>query len=296
MPPPRQDVDVTKVFRINIILNSFQNLKKSPKHRAQADVLHDGNNKFIPKSITRRKAAEKSVSNFTLHTSLKKHAAFTLAEGATNAALSDNIRRVAFTLAEVLITLGIIGVVAALTLPSIISKYKKQVIATRLEQFASIYQQAIRMAEIEHGETIYWEGFEPYNADAMLASYNKYLGKYINTIDVYKTAKGVAFELSNGSGFHLHKTMNGQAWRGNLYVGFCVHYKNCKNIEEKGSASYDGKETFHFTEIGTPIRGLNGKILTRDELLEDCKTRHYTCSGLIQHDGWKISDDYPIRI
>ena len=213
---------------------------------------------------------------FTLHHSLKRNAAFTLA--------------------EVLITLGIIGVVAALTLPSIISKYKKQVIATRLEQFASIYQQAIRMAEIEHGETIYWEGFEPYNADAMLASYNKYLGKYINTIDVYKTAKGVAFELSNGSGFHLHKTMNGQAWRGYLYVGFCVHYKNCKNIEEKGSASYDGKETFHFTEIGTPIRGFNGKILTRDELLEDCKTRHYTCSGLIQHDGWKISDDYPIRI
>ena len=32
-----------------------------------------------------------------------------------------------FTLAEVLITLGIIGVVAALTLPSLVTNYQKQV-------------------------------------------------------------------------------------------------------------------------------------------------------------------------
>ncbi len=34
----------------------------------------------------------------------------------------------AFTLAEVLITLGIIGVVAALTLPSLITNYKVKVL------------------------------------------------------------------------------------------------------------------------------------------------------------------------
>lgn len=33
-------------------------------------------------------------------------------------------RKAAFTLAEVLITLGIIGVVAALTLPSLVANYK----------------------------------------------------------------------------------------------------------------------------------------------------------------------------
>ena len=37
-------------------------------------------------------------------------------------------KKLAFTLAEVLITLGIIGVVAALTLPALISNYKKQVL------------------------------------------------------------------------------------------------------------------------------------------------------------------------
>ena len=50
-----------------------------------------------------------------------KRIAFTLAEGATHVDMSDNIRRVAFTLAEVLITLAIIGVVAAMTIPTLIT-------------------------------------------------------------------------------------------------------------------------------------------------------------------------------
>lgn len=39
-----------------------------------------------------------------------------------------------FTLAEVLITLGIIGVVAAMTLPTLISNYQKSVALNRLKQ------------------------------------------------------------------------------------------------------------------------------------------------------------------
>lgn len=55
-----------------------------------------------------------------------KKSTFTLAEGATHVALSDKSRLVAFTLAEVLITLGIIGVVAAMTLPTLIQNHQKQ--------------------------------------------------------------------------------------------------------------------------------------------------------------------------
>ncbi|MBS5801473.1 MAG: type II secretion system protein [Brachyspira sp.] len=40
----------------------------------------------------------------------------------------------AFTLAEVLITLGIIGVVAAMTLPTLINSYKKQQTVTHLQK------------------------------------------------------------------------------------------------------------------------------------------------------------------
>lgn len=63
----------------------------------------------------------------------------------------------AFTLAEVLITLGIIGVVAALTLPTLISAYKKKEYSTRIKKFYSVMSQVIRMAEAEHGESTSWK-------------------------------------------------------------------------------------------------------------------------------------------
>ena len=39
----------------------------------------------------------------------------------------------AFTLAEVLITIGIIGIVAALTLPTLIGNYRKSVVENKLK-------------------------------------------------------------------------------------------------------------------------------------------------------------------
>ena len=40
-------------------------------------------------------------------------------------------KRIAFTLAEVLITLGVIGVVAALTLPSVVNNFKRKSFETQ---------------------------------------------------------------------------------------------------------------------------------------------------------------------
>ncbi len=48
-----------------------------------------------------------------------------------------------FTLAEVLITLGIIGVIVALTLPSLINKYQAQVLRAQFLQANSILQNGI---------------------------------------------------------------------------------------------------------------------------------------------------------
>lgn len=49
----------------------------------------------------------------------------------------------AFTLAEVLITLGIIGVIAALTLPGLIQGYRKKVTETALKKAYSQLSQAL---------------------------------------------------------------------------------------------------------------------------------------------------------
>ena len=54
-----------------------------------------------------------------------------------------------FTLAEVLITLGIIGVVAALTLPALINNTNKKELETAFKKQYSILQQAITMIKAE---------------------------------------------------------------------------------------------------------------------------------------------------
>ena len=62
-----------------------------------------------------------------------------------------------FTLAEVLITLGIIGIVAALTIPTLIAKHQKQVFATQLKKSYSSIGQALQMAQLEYGDMSGWE-------------------------------------------------------------------------------------------------------------------------------------------
>lgn len=63
----------------------------------------------------------------------------------------------AFTLAEVLITLGIIGVVGALTMPTLITKHQKQATVTQLKKIYSEMSQAIQKAEVEYGTLEQWD-------------------------------------------------------------------------------------------------------------------------------------------
>lgn len=65
-------------------------------------------------------------------------------------------KKFAFTLAEVLITLGIIGVVAAMTIPTLISKYYEKQTYTRLKETYSIIAQALRSVEEEYGTPDDW--------------------------------------------------------------------------------------------------------------------------------------------
>lgn len=51
-----------------------------------------------------------------------------------------------FTLAEVLITLGIIGIVAAMTLPSLIQDKKEKEIVSKLKKFQNTMSQAFLMS------------------------------------------------------------------------------------------------------------------------------------------------------
>lgn len=60
-----------------------------------------------------------------------------------------------FTLAEVLITLGIIGVVAAMTMPVLINNYQKKVFTTQLKKGVNVVENSVRrFMQSENIETL----------------------------------------------------------------------------------------------------------------------------------------------
>lgn len=64
--------------------------------------------------------------------------------------------KLAFTLAEVLITLGIIGVVAAMTMPALLSRNQERVTVTKVKKFYSVMNQALLMAIKDYGYVDEW--------------------------------------------------------------------------------------------------------------------------------------------
>ena len=85
----------------------------------------------------------------------------------------------AFTLAEVLITLGIIGVVAALTIPTLINNYQKKVLKTQfMKKYAEISQSVLLAKNETNGNfkayCVLFDGTNYYNQAECKAMFNKY--------------------------------------------------------------------------------------------------------------------------
>ena len=88
-------------------------------------------------------------------------------------------KRAAFTLAEVLITLGIIGIVAALTLPSLIQNYTEKATVAKVKKNYAIISQAYQMALNEEGAVDTW-GLESYGGAGDETNILIHLKKYLN--------------------------------------------------------------------------------------------------------------------
>ena len=67
------------------------------------------------------------------------------------------MRKIGFTLAEVLITLTIIGIIAALTIPNLMQSYKKHQVEVKLKDTYAILSNALNMSENENGSTSEWK-------------------------------------------------------------------------------------------------------------------------------------------
>ena len=73
----------------------------------------------------------------------------------------------AFTLAEVLITLGIIGVVAAMTMPTLVANYQEKALISQFKKTYSNLQNTINLINVENGasyECYYLKGDKYYTS------------------------------------------------------------------------------------------------------------------------------------
>ena len=89
-----------------------------------------------------------------------------------------------FTLAEILITLGVIGVVAAMTLPTLIKNYNNYVTAQKLKKAYNTLSNGIRMAEVDYGPMKDWQKGEEIG---VYNYFNTYFKPYFKEIKICDT-------------------------------------------------------------------------------------------------------------
>ncbi|MBR1753803.1 type II secretion system protein, partial [bacterium] len=205
-----------------------------------------------------------------------------------------------FTLAEVLITLGIIGVVAALTIPTLILNNNKRIVETRLAKFYSNINQAIELSEVENGPKEKWDKLvAPTGEEASVTNrawFDKYLNPYLKTSDIYVKNGLVYILFPDGSGMYLSSYSSSffpkpkyfddpNGVTGKDYFSFLFapdredqpyHYK--KGVEPF-LYSWDGNRETLFTNPDYKCTPNGGAF----------------CTELIRQNGWKIPDDYPIK-
>lgn len=229
-----------------------------------------------------------------------------------------------FTLAEVLITLGIIGVVAALTIPALIANHKKTVVETRLAKFYSTINQAIIRSEVDNGSKEFWErldngyeededGNEDTSKSKVLPWFEKYLKPYLQLTE-YKVD-------GNSEGKVLTYFTDGSL----LLVSSSsfVFYPNAKDyerVENEGIVSRNtnmsgtkyftfffypwdnsNNNKYHFNKGVEPYKhdwdGTKEMLLNNGTIgcKENVSNERAYCTALIQMNGWKIPKDYPLR-
>lgn len=228
-----------------------------------------------------------------------------------------------FSLPEVLITLGIIGVVAAITLPIMIQNYKKQVTVEKLKEAYNMFQQAIKLSEAQNGEIITWDFPGVNDNDTKYEQFaNTYLNPYFRNVNIVKGYYGPwAMSKTKAYLYRRHLSPYYQLSNGMVYAFFAQGGANnffiFVDINGNNDPNMVGKDVFlfkfHPKRYVLEMEGIHcpkDVILNRlDHCIEgdfvfyffgsQCKLAENSgyaggaCGALIVKDGWKISNDYP---
>ena len=239
----------------------------------------------------------------------------------------------AFTLAEALITLGVVGVLSALTIPTLVKNHQKKVTVEKLKSEYAKLQEAIHLSSTENLEFKYWDFNQPSNV-----LFEQYLAKYLKIVDkqtmskngalgityrqlsgkpenalylmcnkdtIYTTVSGAQYIVSqnryltkNGFGFHLILDINGV--KGPNQFGkdvFYLDYDKSHPDDLYFMGKYSDSEFKFEKEPNGDRQVLLGKKNPKKGGYYNYQCnkskRGLWCGHLIQLDGWKIKNDYP---
>ena len=225
-----------------------------------------------------------------------------------NVGLKAQPTSTAFTLAEVLITLGIIGVVAAMTLPTLIANYNKQVAATKLKKFYTIMNQAVKLSEAKYGEFQYWDNsFTGYDSASMEAWWDKYFRPHVKTLKIDESSgRSITVYLADGTKLRIlnHYTdgSDPSASVSAIHLFFYLNASNKSNIMGKDCFTFfiNVKTNKKWAAVEPYKFGWNGK---RNDLINNASygcsasssANAYYCAALIQMNNWEIPDGYPFK-
>lgn len=224
-----------------------------------------------------------------------------------------------FTLAEVLITLGIIGIVAAMTLPALVGNYQKKVTTERIKKAYSEMLNVIKLSEAFNGEIKDWDFHLSTNLKENTRLFNeKYLLPYFKNLNYCDdghswkcgmpvSGDGLNYIFNNGVGFSIlvHPTnanrkisalidVNGPQ-KPNV-IGKDVFYYEL--IDNK-FLPYGWNESYTRADLINGIDSTAGKMACRasrdtdTDIEKNNKYNLYMCPALLLMDGWVIKDDYP---
>ena len=215
-------------------------------------------------------------------------------------------KKLGFTLAEVLITLGVLGIVAALTMPALITNYQKEQTTTHLKKTFSTLKQATEAAKVDYGDVKDWD-YTLNEASFMRKYYAPYI-KYTKISDrtrlehedlggttrrfdrpTLHMADGVVFSvLFNrymAQPFHILVDLNGD--RGPNKLGRDVFAFSIYNNELNTYSQYQNP----FTRASALGAGTSGQC-NREARGGVFGPGSY-CSRVIELDNWTIKEEYP---
>ena len=200
-----------------------------------------------------------------------------------------------FTLSEVLITLVIIGVVAAITVPNIIANSRHSAASAKIVKFYSTLSQASFKAKADGNDWNYWA--ESANAasdstsDTVYEFAKQYILPYFNYYKYKLEGNSIYVYLNDGTSLRIAK---------GTCIDFVYDTNGDRSPNNEGSDIsrflYCPNSTDAWVSSATVIPYRPKSITSRSQALSMCKSDGKYCTALLAEDGWQFKSDYPRKI